>query len=312
MSIASIKRFSSLLILGCLVPLQSLTADISVPVPTVITENINKRPAVLVTCSDGLVKVHIINASVGHVLKTLHLKCGLQTNIIDPEITTSGIGIELNWVSVEEALRAILEGFSYAIYPSEDTLAVSLLSTPPRPGPKHSEPIPISPIWNSVSIDNANEYEPRENEPRSLDEFQIIESERESEASFVDDADAQFHAPSLESEQQQRSIESLVNRALAVIESDYMHLKQEAINQLATLEDPKAVEILISAANGSLNLDNDSRAEAVTALWRSATDSQFRNIDSVNTLKQLVNDPDSRVSEIAKKAVQNMASLKSN
>lgn len=331
MSIASVKQFSSVLILGCLVPLQSLAADIGLPTPTGIAENVNKRPAILVSCVDGLVNAEITRASVGQVLQTLRLKCGLQTNIIDPEITTSRIGIKLNWVSVQEALRAILEGFSYAIYPTEDTLAVSLLSTPPRPGPKSSKPIPGSPVWSSVStvddpglpyvssyspllaeFENANEHEPREDEPRSLDEFQIIEHEQNSEESFEDDEDAQFHDPSSESELQQRSIESLVNRALAAIESDYMHLKQEAINQLASLEDPTAVEILISAANGSLNLDNDSRVEAVAALWRSATDSQFRDIDSANALKQLVSDPDIRVSEIAKQAVQNMGSLESN
>ena len=263
-----------------------------------MASNIGSR--LRVSAADGLIDARIREITLAQLSHVLEEDPGAPN--YDPSMTGMPISVDLPAVAVKHALPAILEGFSYAIYPADGRLAVLILSTPPRSRGKNRPQITASP-GESLALTSREALEPQEGEPSSLDEFQAIAREEESAPGL--DVSEEGHPsgyPSLASESHQRYTEAIVDRALAALASAHHHLKPEAINQLASLEDPKATEALLQAVNGNLDIAASLRVEAVAALGRNAADAEFNN-DAVDTLKLLAQGSDAQLKAIAKEAL---------
>lgn len=247
----------------------------------------------------GLIDARMREIKLGQLLDALEARLGLRSKLNDPSMADLPISVDLRAVPLEHALPIILKGFSYAIYPAEGTLAVSVLSTPPKSHGKNRQ-ITASPR-ESVELASGEALEPQEGEPTSLDEFQAIAPE-EGSAPMLDLSEEGSNNPSSDPESHQRYREAVVDRALAALASGPHHLKQEAINQLASLEDPKATDALLQAVNGNVGLDAALRVEAIAALGQNAADAGFNN-DAVDTLKRLAQGSDAQLSAVAKEAL---------
>ena len=86
--------------------------------------------------------------------------------------------------------------------------------------------------------------------------------------------------------------------------SEYLHLHAEAINQLQGIKDPRATQALMEAA--STGMDMNLRAQAVEALRQHVADRQFADAQVVSTLKRLAADSDENISSIAHQALQDV------
>ncbi|MGH8532467.1 MAG: hypothetical protein ACREV1_06980 [Gammaproteobacteria bacterium] len=150
----------------------------------------------------------------------------------------------------------------------------------------------------------ADDDAPAEGEPRSLDEFEplaIAEPARDA------DEDENGNAPSREIEKQESVYQdAVVRRALEVLRSSRRHLKSEAIKSLSGVLRPEVTQVLIEAASDKLDLTAEARAEAVAALWQSATRPDFPTPTVLSALKHLAEDADPAVSSVAKDAVKDL------
>jgi len=260
--------------------------------------------ALRVNAADGVIDARIREITLAQVLRTLETRIGLHSKLHDPSMAGLPISVELRSVPLEQALPVILEGFSYAIYPVDSTLGVSILSTPPKSHGKNRQQITVS-SEESLALPSGEALEPQEGEPLSLDEFQAIAPEEQSGPS-LDASEEGSNNPSSDPESQQRYHEGVVDRALAALASGHHHLKQEAINQLASLEDPRATEALLQAVNGNLGIDPPLRIEAVAALGRNAAEQGLARGEAVDTLQRLAQGSDAELRSIAKEALGNM------
>lgn len=258
-----------------------------------------------VSAADGLIDARIKEITLAQLLRALETRIGLRSKLNDPSMAELPISVDVRAVPVKHALRAILEGFSYAIYPADGRLAVSILSTPPRSHAKNREQIAAPRPGEPLGLASGEAIEPQEGEPTSLDEFQAIAREEESMPRF-DASEEGNNSPSSDPERHQRYTGAVVDRALAALASAHHHLKPEAINQLASLEGPKATEALMQAVNGNLDIDATLREEAVAALGRNAAEAGFTNHDAVDTLKRLAQGSDAQLKAIAKEALDNI------
>lgn len=259
-----------------------------------------------VSPADGLIGARIREITLAQLLYALETRIGLRTKLNDPSMAELPISVDLRAVPLEHALPAILEGFSYAIYPADGRLAVSILSTPPRSRGKNRPQITAS-AGERLALASGEALEPQEGEPTSLDEFQAIAREEESAPGVdVSEEGDPSGDPSLAAERHQRYCESVVDRALAALASQHHHLKQMAINELASLEDPNATEALLQAVKGTLDIDSALRVQAVAALGRNAAEQGFTNHDAVDTLKRLAQGSDAQLKPVAKEALANM------
>lgn len=260
-----------------------------------------------IDAADGLMDAPLREITLAQLLRALETRIGLRTKLNDPGMAELTISVDLRAVSLEHVLPAILEGYSYAIYPADGRLAVLILSTPPKSRGRNREQIAAPRPRESLGLASGEALEPQEGEPTSLEEFQAIAREEESAPGLdVSEEESPSGDPSLASERHQRFRESVVDRALAALASGHHHLKQMAINELASLEDPKATEALLQAVDGNLDIDPTLRVEAVAALGRNAADAGFTNHDAVDTLKRLAQGSDAQLKAIAKEALDNV------
>jgi hypothetical protein len=78
-----------------------------------------------------------------------------------------------------------------------------------------------------------------------------------------------------------------------------------AVEELTGINDPRATSALESVARSSAASD-DERRRAAQALWHHAGDLQFSDSNANQALRQLANDGDPTVREIAKRALVDM------
>lgn len=254
--------------------------------------------------SQGHIDAQITAMPLRRVLSGLSAKTGLQTRVSDPQIGDYPVTSTLQAVPLTEAIAELLDGFSYAMYAEGATLTLSVLSTPPKPKPL---PISVTGANSPAAPQGALPAEPRppdtpadEREtdgPESLEEFEPMEEpftagdegEDTDRASSADDAAYN---------------EALLQRALNALGSEHKHLHPYAIEQLADLKDPRATQALIDVALNGAEQTPQVHRRAVAALSQRVEQLGSADTASTNALKQLVQDSDQEVRDIASQALQ--------
>ena len=97
----------------------------------------------------------------------------------------------------------------------------------------------------------------------------------------------------------------MVERALEVRASAQTQLYGAALGELASVVDDAARQALVDAARGQLAAV--SRADAVDALWRSLVGRQYRDLQIVEALEALADDPDEAVRAVADRALSDLS-----
>ena len=253
----------------------------------------------------GLVDVNIKEIPLGAILDCLKAEFGIQVNLHDPSIVSSRVSVRLMQKPLEEVIEAILKPVSYLLHREKNRFELIVLTgdyvqTGKQEGDT-SKPELTAMLSKSTedgkAVDVSTDSKSTQG-PKSLDEFQPITLEQ-----FLPDQ------PSLEGQDAadqsaaaQRYEEALLDRALAAIGSEYKQLHDDAIEQLVGLNDHRATEVLVEATRATT--DSDARIQAVERLRMHAENLQLRDENSIDALKQLAEDADPKVSQIARQTLQ--------
>jgi HEAT repeat protein len=90
------------------------------------------------------------------------------------------------------------------------------------------------------------------------------------------------------------------------LRSEHRHLYEDAIDQLGVINDPRAVQALTDATGDRDDLDRSTRRRAVESLWQHATNTRFSDEISIQTLRQLSEDSDENIRNLARQALKEM------
>jgi hypothetical protein len=256
--------------------------------------------------SQGYIDAQITAMPLRRVLSGLSAKTGLQTRVSDPQIGDYPVTSTLQAVPLTEAIAELLDGFSYAMYAEDVTLTLSVLSTPPKP---KSSPISVTRAISPAASQGALPADPRppdtpadEREtdgPESLEEFELITMEEPFTAG--DEGEDTDRASSADNPAYN---EALLQRALNALGSEHKHLHPYAIEQLADLKDPRATQALIDVALNGAKQTPQIHRRAVAALSQRVEQLGSADTASANALKQLAQDSDQEVRNIASQALQ--------
>lgn len=260
--------------------------------------------------SQGHIDAQITAMPLRRVLSELSAKTGVQTRVSDPLIGDYPVTSTLQAVPLAEAIAGLLDGFSYAMYVEGTTSTLSVLSTPPKP---KRLPILVARAISPAASQGALPPDPRppdtpadEREtdgPGSLEEFEPISMEEPSTAS--DEAEDADTASSAQQVDNLAYNEALLQRALNALGSEHKDLHPAAIEQLADLKDPRATQALIDVAlNGALQTPQVHRRAVAALSQRVETLASAADTTSANALKQLAQDSDREVRNIATEALQ--------
>jgi hypothetical protein len=243
----------------------------------------------------GIIEAEISDAPLGQVARELEARTQTRVILTDPESAGWRISAFVKAKSFGEGIRQILNGYSYVIYPvGAETPVIVVLST------RRNLPTPAAiPVAYGPAHGPAPSAVPQE----EIEAQAESDAELEAEALAAEedhDADA---VASLAEEQQQNEV--LLTKALAMLRSNDRQLHAQAIDQLVGINDPRATQALIRAANGT-GADLRSRLQAVESLWNHAADLGFSDQASVNALRQLATDRNTDVRNIARRALVDM------
>jgi hypothetical protein len=221
---------------------------------------------------------------------------GIRIMLNDPTIADAAISANIRSASLEQGLKIILEGFSYALDASTYRSTAVVLSTPRR---RRSVP---------GTIDSVPATDPREMRsssppssparPQTLDDFRSLGSELHG-AEFESPSNPDNGESRVTDEKRQR--EAMLQRALDVLESPSRHLYADAIEQLGMIQDNRATDKLINMAQ-----QGPGRYLAAEALARVAAQSRFEDANAVTVLERLSTDPDEDVRRSAIQAMEQM------
>ncbi len=234
-----------------------------------------------------LLDAEIRTAPLGAVAKSLRTKAGVQMLFNDPAIAEKPISASIRSRSIEQGIKIVLSGFSYALHCSARGCTAVVLSTPPKR--KGTDTIAVS---GRNDIPTA---EPPAKGPQTLDDFRSLVSVANGETIGHSGDDP----AALTDEAQTR--EEMLQRALDVLKSPHRQLYAYAIDQLGMLNDQRATDMLIKMAQ-----QGPGRYLATEALARIASQSQFDDPNTVTVLQGLASDQDDDVRRSASQAVEQM------
>lgn len=264
-------------------------------------------PVLSIRYTRGLIDYQITGIPLNRALDELAVKTGMLAVVNDPAIAARPVSASAQAVPLEHGIKHLLEGFSFALYPVAGSHAVVVLSTPPRPRradrpmalarlPASNEPTLLAQLVPAPEEKNGKPVSAVAGTPQTLDEFRPISPVQAPDDPEAPDLDA--NASFQEAEYQ----EALLQRALDALKSEHQQLRTEALDQLASLLDPRATEALIAAANGGGEL----RALAVEALTRHAANHEYADATSVAALQRMAQDSDPAVKQLAQQALEAM------
>jgi hypothetical protein len=134
----------------------------------------------------------------------------------------------------------------------------------------------------------------KDSPPGTLNEFRRMAVEEPTH-----DADG----PPVRPEQDQQFTEALLHRALEALRSEHRNLHAEAIDELGSLQDPRAAHALMEAVTKSAGGDASYRFNAVAALAKYVETARSSDAVAVSFLKMLASDNDSDVRSIAAEVI---------
>ena len=245
-----------------------------------VKENKVSLNITLLKYENDLIEVKANKIALGKVLQELALKTKLQINLYDPGISSQLISVSIKKQSLTEAVKIILEDFSYALYPAEEDFAVVVLS-PPLTSTKSTRKVSPSPEPSAI-------FGIASNSAQNIAEFPSIVAEDLSPV--IDDDEEVDSDSNSKSAIEQEYIEALLDRVNEAKSSPEGQIDQETMDELVNIDDPRATEILIDTA--TTGMDTISPTDTVGPLWRHAENLKFFDTDSVKALKQLAQDND--------------------
>ena len=238
-----------------------------------------------------LLNAEMRTVPLGLVAKTLQTKARVQMLFNEPAIAAEPISASIRSRSLEQGIKMILSGFSYALHSSPLGHTVVVLSTPPqRKGGA-----------DAIAALDTNDIQTAEapaNGPQTLDEFRSL-------VPLADDATTDRSgddAAALTDETQTQ--EDVLQRALDVLNSPHYHLYADAIDQLGMLQDQRATDTLIKLAQ-----QGPGRYLATEALARIAAQDRFEDPNTATILQRLASDQDDDVRRSASQAMEQMRQI---
>jgi hypothetical protein len=104
---------------------------------------------------------------------------------------------------------------------------------------------------------------------------------------------------------EERRRQAQLERSLSALYTEHSHLRAMAVEELTGIDDPRATRALESVARSDA-ASNDEQRRAAQALWHHAADLQFSDSIANQAIRQLADDGDPAVREIAKQALNDM------
>jgi hypothetical protein len=240
------------------------------------------------------------NVPLRDIAKALETKANAFILMNDPEMADEPVTVSVHSCSLEESVKIILNGFSYALGSFAQGLTVVVLSTPPQRFRvvENLETACLSkPVDTTIPSPETNPAG-----PQTLDEFHSIMPDSGDCATLVTgNIDS---VSSLSDEDGNQEQEGMLQRALDVLDSPDRHLYADAIEQLGMLQDERANATLIKFAQQPQQ--GPERYLATEALARIAVQSQFKNVNVMLVLEQLASDQDEDVRRSASLVIEQM------
>jgi len=291
----------NLIVAACVVLSVSFASGISGTVSLAATESATtaKQGTFSITFQNNVFDIEVEKIPLGLVLKELANKSGVQIQVLSLSIARQPVTLSVKRLPIEEALKRVLHGYSYAYYNEKGTSTVTVFPTTGKQSNFGVDSMSIQPGPSPFAQQEAVS-QPLDN----LDEFQRIHKEANSGLpNVVDESVDDLSTGTKEDEVLQAE---KIDRAINALQSKYDNLHEQAINELVGFDRPEATAALIQAANGTLQINPETRVIAVNALWHHAADLQFNDDSSVVALKELANDKDNLVRDIARRALSDM------
>jgi len=224
------------------------------------------------------IEASIRNARLLDVFRTLAEKAPLRYSFAQREIAEYPISTVVRTTKLVEGVRQILRGFSYAIDVQRSHIQLLVLSA----------------VTSAPTIDAETEaaYVPYR-QVHAVSEPALLEAPNDLESEVI------FAA----AEREEHEVH--LQRVLTDLHSLDVNQRTDAIYQLLSIEDPRAVQALIGVTNTHDKHDDVSlRLAAVDALGQYALDNNFFNRSVVEALEQLARDTEESVAGAAQRALK--------
>ncbi len=211
------------------------------------------------------------NVPLRDVAKALESKTHALILMNDPDIANEPVSASVHSSTLKEAMKIILNRFSYALGPSRQGFIAVVLSTPPQRF-REANAIEVTCLNNPSDMPNS--------------------------AGCSDSVDA----ASTEEDNQQQEV--LLQQSLDILNSPQRNLYANAIEQLGMIRNELANATLIKFATQAHQ--GPERYLATEALARIAVQSQFKDTNVMRTLEQLATDQNEDIRRSAGLVIEQM------
>jgi hypothetical protein len=219
------------------------------------------HPRIHIEMRGDLVDARIGDASLGDVAVALSARTGLRYRLPGGLASSHRLSADIRGLPLREALRQMLQGLSYMVYPTAGGLRLIVLPA----GSADSEP-----------------------------------SSLESSGMPVNSRDVR-----------ERGSEDRLRKALRALAANDRGVRQEAMRNLAGIDDPRATQALIEVAiTRSDQAEPASRINAVELLLERARGESFSDAAVLETLSQLTGDSDPFIADLSRQAMQEAGAVR--
>lgn len=253
------------------------------------------------------------NQPVKHMLAAVGRFANLEIEQRYKPSDTETVSYQMNGVRLREALKKLLEDYSYLFIPAgEDNTPGKLILLDRKDGEHDPQnQIQADIVSAHVQFEEQNELEAARHSsekkkkvsgPRSLDDFLSLDKLKPKLA-YEPESDEQRRT---REEQEAGYAEACLQRALAALESDYENLYEQALAALQRMDSPEATAALLEAAQGIYSKTADLQYYAAETLSNRAADFGYSNQLANDALKQLTGSKLPAIKDVAEKALDDM------
>lgn len=273
-------------------------------------ERASGGPVLSIRYAHGLIDYQITGIPLKRALDEIAVKTGMLAVVADPATAARPVSASAQTVPLEQGIKHLLEGFSFALYPVAGSHVVVVLSTPPRPRradrqmalarlPASGEPTLLAQRLSAPKEETARPASALAGAPQTLDEFRAVVAE-EDPAESEEPMPATTDVTAMST--RELTIQAaLLERALDALGSEHPHLHAQALDELGSLRDPRATEALIAATRSGA-----VRLQALEALGRHAVNPDFGGAALVQTVQHLADDSDRTIRQLAQQILASM------
>lgn len=296
----------SLVVLALVVPVAQAAPNFAPVREPVATVSVAKGEGL--RYRDGALSGEIRNREVKRVLCDLARVTGARFILSGGSLPDRPVWARLSNTALPIALRQILGGLSFVVYPRAEGVAVKVYSD--EKGPRARD--------EALRCDGSGEPSARSSEARRT---AGSEASRDSEsaagpAGTPADPKNSPHAEEAPAPgtldqgsggmADQGSLYRRVAQAAEGLQSENPRQQLDAVQELLALKDPRASPALVELALTPSGSSNNARLRVVDTLWRHAADLEYSDEESVEGLRALAEDSDPAVAGIAREALRDM------